>query len=162
MGNYKEQHGNTRFGTFIKKASEIAPELIDAGIKLASGNVTGAMSEVVDILKSKSDSDNKSKELLKEFENNKSEFALEAYELESKDRDGARGLYKSDSLMQKIFGIIFMLGYIALSWYLLDKLMDNIKMSREATILITSIWTGTSMKLATIIDFFFGGSVKKE
>ena len=161
MGDYKEKHGKTRFGNFIKKASEIAPELLDAGIKLATGDVKGAISEVGDVLKSKANSDVKAKELLNEFESQKSDFLLDAFELEVNDREGARQMYKSDSLMQKAFGVIFLLGYVGLSWFLLDMLFSGAEVKPIANTLITTIWTGTSVKLNTIVDFFFGGSVKR-
>jgi len=161
MSNYKEEHGNSRFGAFIKKAMIIAPELIDAGIKLASGDVKGAISEVTDILKNKSSEDPKSKELLEEFESNKSEFLLEAFELESKDRENSRDLYKHDATMQKTFGIVFLVGYIGLCSVLIYQLLNGVKISPVANTMITTIWVGTSVKLNTIVDFFFGGSVGK-
>jgi hypothetical protein len=162
MGKHKEEHGNTRFGAFIKKAMVIAPELIDASIKLASGDVKGAISEVADILKNKSTTDPKSKELLEEFTEGKADFLLEAFELEAKDRENSRSLYKHDASMQKAFGIVFLLGYIGLSGVLIYNLLDGVKISPVANTMITTIWVGTSVKLNTIVDFFFGGSINKK
>lgn len=159
--SYKEEHGNTRFGAFIKKAMIIAPELIDAGIKLASGDVKGAISEVTDILKNKSGNDSKSKELFNEFQEHKADFLLEAFELEANDRQNSRDLYKHDATMQKTFGIVFLVGYIGLCSVLIYQLLDGVQISPIANTMITTIWVGTSVKLNTIVDFFFGGSVGK-
>ena len=56
---------------------------------------------------------------------------------------------------------MFLIVYIGLSWYMLDILTENAKLPKLAETMITMIWTGTSTKLGTIIDFFFGGSVNK-
>ena len=101
------------------------------------------------------------KVLLQEFEQFKMEYEKECFELEAQDRKDARNLYSNDSLIQKIFSIIFLIGYGFLSWYLLYILMGNSDLPKLAETMITMIWTGTSTKLNTIIDFFFGGSVTK-
>jgi len=161
MSKHKEQYGKTRLGMFISKASESLPEILGAGVKLATGNVTGAIADVSGILQANKDINEEAKALSLEFEIKKMDFAKECFYLEVEDRKDARGLYKVDNIIQKIFAITFLLGYGLLSWYLLNILMGVTDMNKLAETMITMIWTGTSTKLGTIIDFLFGGSVKE-
>jgi len=161
MGKFKDEHGKTRFGMFIEKAAGVLPDVAGAAVKLATGNVTGALSEVGDILKAGAEKSEAAKALYIEFEKYKMDFAKECFELEVQDRADARGLFKEDDLIQKLFSIVFLVGYGLLSWYLLYILMGKSELPKLAETMITMIWTGTSTKLATIVDFFFGGSVKK-
>ena len=160
MGSHKEKYGKTRLGMFISEASKAVPEIIGAGVKLASGDIKGAMSDVGGILSANRDRNEETKLLFQEFEIKKMDFAKECFALEVEDRKDARVLYKTDSIIQKIFAITFLLGYGLLSWYLLNILMGVTEMNKLAETMITMIWTGTSTKLGTIIDFLFGGSVK--
>lgn len=161
MSKHKEQYGKTRLGMFISKASEFIPEIAGAGLKLATGNITGALEDVGGILTANKENNEKAKELLLEFEIKKMDFAKECFALEVEDRKDARVLYKTDSLIQKLFSIVFLIGYGLLSWYLLQILMGASEMNQLAETMIAMIWTGTSQKLSTIIDFLFGGSVDK-
>ena len=162
MGLFKKDKENGGgLGRFIKKVAGVFPEAINIGTQLATGNVVGAIGGISDLLKSKAENDEHAATLLTEFELNKMEWQLEVYKVEVEDRKGARTLYESDSLMQKVFAILFLIGYIALSWWLLTILMGTSEMPKLAETMITMIWTGTSTKLGTIIDFLFGGSVNK-
>ena len=152
---------DTKFGAFINKAKDVLPELANVGVSLVSGNYVGAIKEVGSMLSKNKDKNESIKALSNEFEMYKLEFEKEAFELELEDRKSARKLYVDDSLIQKIFAIIFLVGYGFLSWFLLHILMGTLEIPKLAETMITMIWTGTSAKLNTIIDFFFGGSVKK-
>lgn len=158
----KKKFKDTKFGIFLNKAKDALPEIASVGLSIASGNVIGAVSKARNILKKGAEKDEKVRELLIEFEMFKMDFERECFELEAEDRKDARNLYSNDSLIQKIFAIIFLIGYGALSWYLLHVIIGNIEIPKLAETMITMIWTGTSTKLNTIIDFFFGGSVKQE
>ena len=94
---------------------------------------------------------------------NKASFEneLKAFELEVEDRKDARELYKSDDVIQKVFSVVFLIGYGFLCWFMLDILRGESSESELFKTMVTMIFTGTSTKLGTIIDFFFGGSVKK-
>lgn len=159
MGKHKDVQGQSRFSKFISKAGEVLPEVIGVASKLATGNIGGALEDVGGILSANKDKDAKTKALHEEFEMYKMQFSKECFELEVQDRDSARDLYKVDNIIQKIFAITFLVGYGLLSWYLLSILMGATNMNKLAETMITMIWTGTSTKLGTIIDFLFGGSV---
>jgi hypothetical protein len=82
-----------------------------------------------------------------------------------KDRDSARRMYEHDSSLQKIFAIVFLAGYLAISaimlWLVLSWIPGaevDIEMPQWAVVLITSVFTAMSTKVNTIVDFLFGGS----
>ena len=160
MEKTKKDFKDTAFGKFINKAKDFAPELLNVAGKIATGNVVGAVSEVGNILKKESTKSAEAKVLLNEFEMFKMEFEKECFELEVKDRKSARKLYTTDSLIQKIFAIVFLVGYGFLCWYMLQILQGESNDSELFKTMVTMIFTGTSTKLSTIVDFFFGGSVK--
>lgn len=149
-----------KFKEFIKKAGKVVPTVLQAGGQLVSGNVMGAISTVKDSLINAAKESEEAEQLLNEFKMRENEFALEAYKLEIQDRQGARVMYSSDNWIQKALAIVFVVGYSFLSWYLLRVLMGASEMPKLAETMITMIWTATSAKLNTIIDFFFGGSMK--
>ncbi len=161
MGLFEKNKEKGGLGRFIKKVAGVFPEAIEIGLKLASGNVVGAIGGVKELLQEKAKSNENAAILLKEFEMFKMEWQLEAYKIEVEDREGARGLYKEDAIIQKAFAVLFLIGYAFLSWYLLQLVTDKADMPELAQTLITMIWTGTSTKLNTIVDFLFGGSVQK-
>lgn len=86
----KKKFWDTGFGKFLTKAGGVVPEIIDIGGKAVTGNFSGAIEEVGDLLKKKSEEDERAKELLKEFELEKMKYQKDLYELEIKDRDSAR------------------------------------------------------------------------
>ena len=161
MGKYKDKHGETLFNNFLGKAKTVIPEVINIAGSAVSGNYIGAIKQVGDLLTQKAKDNPQAKELLEEFNRDRATFELEAYKLESEDRQGARNLYKENDIIQKIIACIFLFCYGFLSVYLLQTLTGNIQLPKLAETMITMIWTGTSAKLNTIIDFFFGGSVKR-
>lgn len=150
---------DTKFSRFIEKAKGILPELANAGLSLASGNYLGAIKEVGNILTKGANEKVEAKVLLQEFEMFKMDFEKECFELEAQDRKDARKLYSSDSLIQKIFSLIFLIGYGFLCWYMLKIIQGETGQTELFKTMVTMIFTGTSAKLNTIIDFFFGGSV---
>jgi len=167
MGKYKDKHGKSRFGNFIKKAGSAFPEILDVAVEIGTGDIIGAIEEAGDFLKNKSrnstgEEKSKAQELLNEFELKKMEFINDAFRIEVEDRRDARNLYKQDSLIQKIFAVAFLIGYGFLSWYLLEILRGSIEENELFKTMVTMIWTGTSTKLGTIIDFLFGGAIKKD
>jgi hypothetical protein len=155
-----------KFKGFIKKAGAFFPEILDVGGKLITGQWGEAIKEVGGILSKGTQSSNPevqaiATELMAEMKKNEQDFILEGFKAQVEDRKDARGLYKVDSWIQKILALIFVLGYGLLSWYLLRIIIGTEVMPKLAETMVTMIWTGTSMKLNTIIDFFFGGSMKQ-
>jgi hypothetical protein len=132
-----------------------------------SGNYIGAIADVGSILTGKAnanDKDNpKAKELLAEFELRKIEFALEEQELELKDKADAREMYKEDNGLQKVFAITFLFCYILLTVLMLYGFyqvgIKEVKIQNYVVAFVTSVYTGMSMKVNTIVEFLFGSSL---
>jgi hypothetical protein len=79
-----------------------------------------------------------------------------------KDRESARDLYKTDSGLQKLYAMTFLIAYIGLTVVILAMLVAvgfySISLPEWATLLIGSIFGAMSTKVSTITDFFFGSS----
>lgn len=157
----KKRFIDTKFGKFLDKAKESVPEILNVGGKLLTGNIGGAFEEVSGILKEKAEQSEEAKSLLLEFEIHKMDWQKEIFELEVEDRKDARNLYSSDSLIQKALAILFTIAYFLISYYLFNHFITkNVRLSEFEIGFISTIFGGMSTKVNTIIDFFFGGSVK--
>lgn len=93
------------------------------------------------------------------------QLELDAEEALLKDRQSARDMYKHDSSLQKVYGVIFLVGYIGLSaamlWWIFGMINSTpaaLDLPNWAAALISSIFTAASTKVNTITDFLFGGS----
>jgi len=156
----------TKFKIFLNKAKKLIPELAKIGGKLATGNYLGAISEVSEIITGKADAnknDDKLNSLLYEFELSKVEFALEEQKLYLDDKADARQMYKEDNGLQKIFAIVFLCCYISLTILMLYGFykigINEVKIQNYVVAFVTSVYTGMSMKVNTIIEFLFGSSL---
>ena len=86
----------------------------------------------------------------------------QAFEQEVKDRASARDMYKSDSIIQKILASLFTMAYFGLTYIMFEHfVLDNIELNDYEIGFISSVFGAMSAKVNTIIDFFFGGSSKK-
>lgn len=79
------------------------------------------------------------------------------------DIKSARTMYMTDSWMQKVFGIVFLVAYILLTallvWGLWVYVKDGALDAPEWVVaFLSSLWGGLSAKLNTIVDFLFGSS----
>jgi len=154
---------DSKFKIFLNKAKNLLPEIASVGGKLATGNIIGAIADVGGILTEKAKDNEQAKELLKEFELQKIEFALEEQELTLKDKADARDLYKEDNGLQKVFAITFLSCYILLTVLMLygfyQIAINEIRVENFVVAFITSVYTGMSMKINTIVEFLFGSSL---
>ena len=157
---------NTKFKIFLNKAKKLIPDLAKVGGKLATGNYLGAISEVGEILTGKADANkdnDKINALLYEFELSKIEFALEEQKIYLDDKADARQMYKEDNGLQKVFAITFLSCYILLTILMLYGFykigINEVKIQNFVVAFVTSVYTGMSMKVNTIIEFLFGSSL---
>jgi hypothetical protein len=79
------------------------------------------------------------------------------------DVKSARTMYMADSSLQKIFALVFLITYIALTALLVWGLWVYVKsgvldVPEWVVGFISSLWGGLSAKLNTIVDFLFGSS----
>lgn len=158
----KKQFKDTKFYSFLDKAKGYVPELITVATQGIQGNYVGAIATTRDIIsKAKTE---KKEELLQELEEKKEEFnhELESFKLEVDDRKDARKLYSLDSLAQKILAAIFTLSYFAITFVLISHFFkDGDKLEDYELGFMSTLFGAMSSKVNTIIDFFFGGSLKK-
>jgi Na+/glutamate symporter len=156
----------SKLKSFLGKVKDVIPEVAGAGLKLATGNVGGAIAEIGEVLRSKADKDEKAAILLKEYDKYLKEFELEAMELEIQDRANARELYIKDASLQKYFALTFLVTYVALTAVTLVGTyyvsLDKIEIPAYLLSFVSAIFGGITMKIGTITDFLFGGSAKKE
>ena len=85
------------------------------------------------------------------------------YQLEVEDRKSARSMYQDDSNIQKILATIFTIAYFVLSFVLARYfILGDINLGEFEISFISTLFGAMSSKINTIIDFFFGGSSKKD
>jgi len=98
---------------------------------------------------------------LKELELDKKVLELDTKKAEFENTASAREMYEKDSSLQKIFAIVFLAGYLALTafiiFFIFSKVAGN-TMENWKVALISTIFTAMSSKVNTICDFLFGGS----
>ena len=162
MGKERKQ---TKFRNFIDKAKKVLPDIAAVGGKLAAGNYLGAISEVGQILTGKADAEpnnEKVNALLYEFELSKIEFGIEEERIHQQDRKRATDLYKHDANVQKILTFIFTFIYLTMTILILYGFykigVEKVELPNYVVAFVSTLYTGLSMKINTIVDFFFGSS----
>jgi hypothetical protein len=90
------------------------------------------------------------------------EAEAEAFAKEVEDRKSARDMYKDDALIQKVLATLFTAAYFGLSFMMFRYfVMGDIEMGEFEISFISTIFGAMSAKVNTVVDFFFGGSSKK-
>ena len=90
------------------------------------------------------------------------EAEKEAFAKEVEDRKSARDMYKDDAIIQKILATLFTVAYFGLSFMMFRFfVMGDIDMGEFEISFISTIFGAMSAKVNTVVDFFFGGSSKK-
>ena len=86
----------------------------------------------------------------------------EAFKQEVEDRKSARDMYKDDALIQKILATLFTIAYFGLSFMMFRYfVMGDLELGEFEISFISTIFGAMSAKVNTVVDFFFGGSSKK-
>ncbi len=90
------------------------------------------------------------------------EAEREAFAKEVEDRKSARDMYKDDAIIQKVLATLFTVAYFGITFVLFNYFVTKTLNLGEFEIsFISTIFGAMSAKVNTIIDFFFGGSSKK-
>ena len=90
------------------------------------------------------------------------EAETEAFKQEVEDRKSARDMYKDDALIQKILATLFTIAYFGLSFMMFRFfVMGDLNLGEFEISFISTIFGAMSAKVNTVVDFFFGGSSKK-
>ena len=86
----------------------------------------------------------------------------EAFKQEVEDRKSARDMYKDDAFIQKILATLFTAAYFGLSFMMFRVfVMGDLELGEFEISFISTIFGAMSAKVNTVVDFFFGGSSKK-
>ena len=90
------------------------------------------------------------------------EAEREAFAKEVEDRKSAREMYKDDAIIQKVLATLFTVAYFGITFVMFNYFVNKtIDLGEFEISFISTIFGAMSAKVNTIIDFFFGGSSKK-
>ena len=90
------------------------------------------------------------------------EAEREAFAKEVEDRKSARDMYKDDAIIQKILATLFTVAYFGITFVMFNYFVtESLELGEFEISFISTIFGAMSAKVNTIIDFFFGGSSKK-
>ena len=158
----RKKFKDTKFNAFLNKAKDHLPEIANIAGDIVTMNWGGAVATVGDIIKDRKDENEQMGILHKEFESQKQSFLLEQFSLEVEDRKSARNLYINDSIAQKVLAVIFTASYFMVTYMLLTHFFgSNEKLEDYELGFLSTLFGAMSSKVNTIIDFFFGGSIKE-
>ena len=86
----------------------------------------------------------------------------EAFAKEVEDRKSARDMYKDDAIIQKVLATLFTIAYFGITFVMFNYFVTkSLELGEFEISFISTIFGAMSAKVNTIIDFFFGGSSKK-
>ena len=86
----------------------------------------------------------------------------EAFKQEVEDRKSARDMYKDDAIIQKVLATLFTVAYFGLSFMMFRFfVLGDINLGEFEISFVSTIFGAMSAKVNTVVDFFFGGSSKK-
>ena len=118
-------------------------------------NAEGILDKVITTDKERDEAKLALKRLLLEAE-------AEAFAKEVEDRKSARDMYKDDAFIQKILATLFTAAYFGLSFMMFRFfVMGDLNLGEFEISFISTIFGAMSAKVNTVVDFFFGGSSKK-
>ena len=118
-------------------------------------NAEGILDKVITTDKERDEAKLALKRLLLEAEQ-------EAFKQEVEDRKSARDMYKDDALIQKILATLFTIAYFGLSFMMFRFfVLGEMNLGEFEISFISTIFGAMSAKVNTVVDFFFGGSSKK-
>ena len=86
----------------------------------------------------------------------------EAFAKEVEDRKSARDMYKDDAIIQKVLATLFTIAYFGITFVMFNYFVTkSLDLGEFEISFISTIFGAMSAKVNKIIDFFFGGSSKK-
>ena len=118
-------------------------------------NAEGILDKVITTDKERDEAKLALKQLLLEAER-------DAFAKEVEDRKSARDMYKDDAIIQKILATLFTIAYFGLSFMMFRYfVIGDLNLGEFEISFISTIFGAMSAKVNTVVDFFFGGSSKK-
>ena len=129
----KKKFNETGFGKFLAKAGDTlkdkGADIAGIAIKVATGNISGAIADATGMLKN--DSSSESQALLTELNLKMKEFEVEMYQLEIQDRDSARNreveIKKAggNDIMMIITGCVGLLSFLLIIYTVLFRTLPE-------------------------------------
>lgn len=95
-----------------------------------------------------------------ETKDEKRVFIEKGIERVFQDRKDARENSKNHKPLIFIYAIVFLVGYLGLTFFFLRMLFRGIELNDYAQTIIATLWGGFTAKINTIVDFLFGASEK--
>jgi hypothetical protein len=159
MKKWKE----TKFKKFLDKAASVVTgDVASIGLKVATGNISGAIGDTVALLKGEDSPE--ANALLQEFELKMKEFEVELLQIEADDRDSARRMQETALKEGDKFSSRF-IYYLASFWSLIGAVfiimvffIDIPEKNIRLIDTLEGFLLGTIV--STIIGYFFGGVLK--
>ena len=151
----------SKFKAFLDRSKDVlvknGGDVLGIGLKFATGNVTGALSDVSGLLSG--DGDTLTKELKQEFELRKREFELESFKLSVQDRESARtrevDVIKAggSDIMMTVVGSV---GLLCLVLFVIAVLFFDIPPNNKTEFNLLLGWVGGV--ITSIFAYYFGSS----
>ena len=130
-------------------------QILSGLFKSVVDNAEGILDKVITTDKERDEAKLALKQILLEAER-------EAFAKEVEDRKDERSLYKDDAIIQKLLATLFTVAYFGISFVMFQHFVGGgIDMGEFEISFISTIFGAMNAKVNTIIDFFFGGSSKK-
>ena len=137
------------------KQQDIINNLIGGIFGKIVDNAEGILDKVITTDKERDEAKLALKSILLEAER-------EAFAKEVEDRKSAREMYKDDAIIQKVLATLFTVAYFGITFVMFNYFVTkSIDLGEFEISFISTIFGAMSAKVNTIIDFFFGGSSKK-
>lgn len=159
---------DSKFKKFLGKAGDVLKntggDVVDIALKAASGNISGAISEVHDLLDSSDDSG--SNVLLEELKLKAEEFRLEAKRIDAEDRASARDMQKAaldqGDTFSKRFIYYLALGVFGFSCLvvLLLFFVPVPESNQRVVDMVLGVIVGSG--LISVLNYFYGASDPNE
>jgi len=93
----------------------------------------------------------------------KLEAKIKLFEFAIQDKNSARKMYETDSSLQKLFALFFLISWVFLTVLILNYFVfEKVELLDWQIAFVSTIYGGISTKLGTIVDFLFGGSSSSE
>ena len=146
----KKKFKETKIGKWL---IDKAPEILDVvGDFVPDAGLLGAVGKMID-----------SSQMTPQEKEYAQSQIVSLYELEVEDRKSARFLYSTDSTVQKILAVVFTVAYFFLSYIMFRYFIEeDISLGEFEIGFISTIFGAMSAKVNTVVDFFFGGSAKRD
>jgi hypothetical protein len=131
-------------------------QILSGLFKSVVDNAEGILDKVITTDKERDEAKLALKQLLLEAER-------EAFAKEVEDRKSARDMYKDDAIIQKVLATLFTVAYFGITFVMFSYFVtESLDLGEFEISFISTIFGAMSSKVNTIIDFFFGGSAKKD